>query len=136
MTREGVWNPNGEGEQPDIPGGTAKDHARQKRPVIAYAVLYHRLAGIARDHGYALALHGSMVADCDLIAVPWITDAAPADVLVEALTAACAGVLFADGAHWRRPHGRQSYVIHLGGGPYIDLSVMPTYATESPNEVN
>lgn len=25
----------------------------------------------------------------------------------------------------RKPHGRRVWVIHLGGGPYVDLSVMP-----------
>lgn len=121
-TREGVWNPNGEGEQPDIPGGNAKDHARAKQPVIAYACLYPKLAAVAREHGYALAMHGSLVADCDLIAVPWVENAAPGDDLARALAAAAPGHLILD-TYTARPGGVRKHVIHLGGGPYIDLAV-------------
>jgi hypothetical protein len=40
-----------------------------------YACLYHGLCDIARKHGYALAIHGTVTSDLDIIAVPW-TDAA------------------------------------------------------------
>ena len=36
-----------------------------------YAALYPELAEVARSHGYALAVHGSLARDFDLIAVPW-----------------------------------------------------------------
>lgn len=121
-TREGVWNPNGEGEQPDIPGGNAKDHARAKQPVVAYACLYPKLAAVAREHGYALAMHGSLVADCDLIAVPWVENAASGDDLARALAVAAPGHLILD-TYAARPGGVRKHVIHLGGGPYIDLAV-------------
>lgn len=126
MTREGVWNPNGEGEQPDVPGGVAKDHARAKQPVIAYACLYQRLALLAREHGYALAMHGSMTADCDLIAVPWTHEASSEDVLLEAFAVAAPGYLLRDDWPGERPAGVRKHIIHLGGGPYLDLAVVPT----------
>ena len=126
--REGVWNPNGEGEQPFVPGGIAKDHARAKQPVIAYACLYPRLAAVAREHGYALAMHGSLVADCDLIAVPWVNDAARGDDLAAALARRCGGWLVLDSWPERRPAGIRKHVIHLGGGPYLDLAVIPASA--------
>lgn len=119
---EGVWNPNGEGEQPFVPGGNAKDQARSKQPVIAYACMYPKLAAIAREHGYALAMHGSLVADCDLIAVPWIEDAKPHDELAQALSKRVGGYLILD-TYENRPAGVRKHVIHLGGGPYIDLAV-------------
>lgn len=36
-----------------------------------YACLYPELAKIFINNGYALAVHGSLVNDFDLIAVPW-----------------------------------------------------------------
>lgn len=40
-----------------------------------YGCLYHGLCDIARKHGYALAIHGSVTTDLDLIAVPWTNEA-------------------------------------------------------------
>lgn len=123
--REGVWNPNGEGEQPFVPGGNAKDEARAKQPVIAYACLYPKLAAIAREHGYALAMHGSLVADCDLIAVAWVAEAASHDTLAAALAKRAGGYLILDQWTEPRPAGVRKHIIHLGGGPYLDLAVVP-----------
>lgn len=113
---------------PDVPGGVAKEHARQKQPAVAYACLYQRLAQVARDHGYALAMHGSLVADLDLVAVPWIFDAVSDVELATALAAAAPGTLHQDGWTDVRPGGVRKHIIHLGGGPYLDLCVTPREA--------
>lgn len=51
----------------------------------AYAALVPLFAAVARPLGYAIAVHGSMRRDLDLVAVPWTDDAAPAENLVEAI---------------------------------------------------
>jgi len=50
-----------------------------------YACLYHGLCDIARKHGYALAIHGTVSRDLDLIAVPWTAEAVPAEDLRDVL---------------------------------------------------
>jgi len=40
-------------------------------PVYA-AALYPELAAVFRAHGYALAVHGSLQRDFDLVAIPWV----------------------------------------------------------------
>lgn len=107
------------------------------------------LREVARAHGYALALHGSVERDIDLIAVPWVADARSPASLAEALRAKCEES--ARFAIWplrhegeqeggsadkpvRKPHGRLGYSILLAGGPYIDLSVMQPHVVGS-NEV-
>lgn len=78
----------------------------------------------AKEYGYALTLHGSFARDFDFVAVPWTEDAKPASVLVEAVREAVGGhISNRDGDE--KPHGRRGWSIHLGAGPYIDLSVMP-----------
>ena len=57
-----------------------------------YAVYYAAMIPIATEHGYSLAIHGSMIRDCDLIAVPWIEDASSAVDLILALKEAINGV--------------------------------------------
>lgn len=118
------------------------------KPVVtlpaAFACIYAGLAEVARAHGYALAVHGTLARDFDLIAVAWTEDAKPAPVLVEAIRARVSGVVQPDGTpagRWNperqdfarcvvrqpepKPHGREAWTIHLGGGPFIDLSVIP-----------
>lgn len=90
----------------------------------------------ARTHGYALAVHGSLSRDIDLVAIPWTTDAVSSWDLAMAmvLTATKAkGRPVAYGTDERdsgldiprKPHGRVCWVIHLDNGVYIDLSIMP-----------
>lgn len=87
---------------------------------------------VAPRCGYALCEHGTKGRDLDLVAVPWTDEAMSAEAFVKAL-----GDEF---THWgltwlhaaddyplprRLPHGRLCWPFHFGGGPYLDLSVMP-----------
>ncbi len=105
----------------------------------AYEKLIGPLREKARELGYALAVHGSLVRDIDLIAVPWISGAVQPYVLAEALRVVAAehgpcGVAFLDphergryflkGCPEGKPHGRLVWCFHLGGGPYLDISVI------------
>jgi hypothetical protein len=107
-----------------------------------YAVLYQSLREESFNHGYALALHGSLQKDLDVVAIPWTESAGDVEDLVRALCDKAGGLITPgskkrpDGS-WERveypvskPHGRLAYTIHLGGeGGYIDLSVMPKVKT-------
>jgi hypothetical protein len=77
----------------------------------------------AKQCGYAIAIHGSVQRDIDLIAVPWIVEAQRPDILVDKVKEAANGKIHGD---WRlRPHGRLVRIIDLGDEVYIDLSIMP-----------
>lgn len=98
-----------------------------------YAQLMPKLREVARAKGYAIGLHGSMLRDLDLIAVPWVEEAASDRELVDAMAAAFDG--FVVGATrdkgWSaevghpRPHGRRTWNICFGGNPFVDVSVAP-----------
>lgn len=104
---------------------------------VCYTVLYPKLVEVAREQGYALAVHGSMVRDFDLIAVPWSDTACDALTLVLAIKGVVRGIfshedfddLVPDGNPSVKPHGRRAWSIHFTNagchGPYIDISVMP-----------
>lgn len=101
----------------------------------AYACIYHGLAEVARKHGYALAIHGSVLTDLDLIAVPWTDDAMSPITVMEAIKehcGLCAVNLDAFGKEdhcpERKPHGRLAWKFHLHAGGSVDLSVLPRYA--------
>lgn len=111
----------------------------------AYVALYPMMVQIARDYGYALAVHGSLHRDFDLVAIPWIEEAADPLTLFKALrqvtTEPAGGDSEEDDKHWpngavtEKPHGRRAYTLHftnMGGfGAYIDLSVMPRCQTST-----
>lgn len=92
------------------------------------------LREVAQQYGYALAVHGSLQRDIDLIAVPWRDDPIDADSLVSALHRVCNAVY---GCTLKeptsKPQGRRAWVILFPGfdAMYIDLSVMPRIEKQS-----
>lgn len=103
----------------------------------AYVAIYPMLQQIARRHGYALAVHGSLHRDFDLIAVPWIEESSSPLTLIKALKKATRTVthheeadhLVTDCKPTVKPHGRIAYSLHVTNsgmyGGYLDISVMP-----------
>lgn len=89
-----------------------------------YCALYPQLAEIARSHGYALAVHGTLARDMDLTCIPWTESPAdPADV-VKTITSTFA--LKTVGEPDTTHHGRERWTISIGFGEcFIDLSFMP-----------
>lgn len=87
--------------------------------------MYKELCEVARKHGYAMAVHGSLIRDFDIVCIPWAEIVSTPDKVIKAL-----------GEEYRiervqeptqKNHGRVAYVIHFAFGDcYIDLSFMPT----------
>lgn len=93
----------------------------------AYCRIIDAVRAAAERCGYAIAVHGSVARDIDLIAAPWTDSAVSAGELALCIAGVSSGFIDAEDAKApiRKPHGRLCWRIHLGGGPYIDLSVMP-----------
>lgn len=94
---------------------------------VMYTTYFGILTKAANKLGFALAIHGSMGRDFDLIAVPW-TESAGTDIqLIEAFVEKI--------GHWgepentwdgpeHKPHGRRAYSISVGAGLYLDVSIV------------
>ena len=105
-------------------------------------ILQKPLRHVARRCGYALAVHGSLGYDIDLIAVPWRDSAVGADHLVEEIRTAAEKIIgiclirACDKGRLpeRKPRGRLAWSLYLVPdnpeflGPYLDLSVFPPIA--------
>jgi len=89
------------------------------------AGLYPKLAEVFRSHGYALAVHGSLANDFDLIAVPWVENAShPQQVAEECNTKFAAKFSVVDSV--ARPHGRIAYKLNLSFADCaLDVSFTP-----------
>jgi hypothetical protein len=107
------------------------------RPAAAYAAIYPILVEAVRPLGYALTLHGSMNRDMDLVAVPWVEDAAKPELVAETIREQLDGFTGWDNEPGKlRPHGRRGWLIWfngtkdvpLGGGACVDLSIMPRHS--------
>lgn len=90
----------------------------------------------ARALGYAIAVHGSLERDLDLVAIPWTDEAEdPLDLVkaVQAEITAQIGECYRSCDVDHKPHGRLAWWLHFqnavstcnGAYPFVDLSVMP-----------
>lgn len=92
----------------------------------AIGVLY-TIRKLAHLRGYAVAVHGSLAKDMDLVAIPWTDKACSAEELVAAVIEATrASDLPQCKNPGIKPHGRKVWTLNLlGFGMYIDFGVMP-----------
>ncbi len=92
-----------------------------------YATIYPVMMEVAKSLGYALALHGTLNRDMDVIAVAWTDDAVSAEELAAALSERLGAFIGLEGPNetpHRKPRGRVAWSLPLTGGAYIDLSVI------------
>lgn len=107
-----------------------------KDPTYApmYCALYPKLATIARSHGYALAVHGTLARDMDLICIPWVAQPSPPQTVVDQITREFH--IREVGAPDTTVHGRERFTITVGFGEcFIDLSFMPRIEGRADYEV-
>lgn len=94
------------------------------------AAMYPELAEIAQAFGYALAVHGSLARDLDLIAIPWTENAGEPAQVIDAVLSKFAVTLVGDIG--KKPHGRIAYTLSCGWGHCaIDLQFMPKQLIET-----
>ena len=95
-------------------------------PIYA-ACLYPELAEMFRTKGWALAVHGSLARDFDLVAVPWHNDPVDPQRCVE--DACHYFALKQVGPPVTKLHDRKVFTLALSFGKcFLDLSFMPPIA--------
>lgn len=89
-----------------------------------YCCIYPEIAEIARSHGYALAIHGTLARDFDLICVPWVDLPSDPEAVVSALTSKYRFKQIGEPS--LKPHGRLVYTLAFSFGEcFMDLGFMP-----------
>lgn len=108
-----------------------KDASKRARKKF-FLSIFPDMQKVARESGYALAYHGSLTRDFDLIAVPWRPRAVAPVTLAQRLhSAATQLVQPRPKLIKKRPHGRVCYVLYVGTYAYLDLSVTPQLPPKS-----
>jgi len=119
------------------------------KPTAFYGCIYNMVQDIGLANGYAIAIHGSLARDLDLIAVPWTEEAIDEFDLVKLIAKTLGGVCRNENGYvigmkndelfgkdyTEKPFGRKAYRIYLGDDYvgkrgesilyYIDLSITP-----------
>lgn len=110
---------------------------KQATRAPVYVVLFTGLSDVARKHGYALTAHGSMQTDMDVVAIPWTDEAVSAEELVEkyldylkVFSMLVEGEVKVFGPE-QKPHGRIAWMLSLGYGAQLDISIMPRASAEN-----
>jgi hypothetical protein len=89
-----------------------------------YCAMYPKLAEITRQHGYALAVHGTLARDMDLTCIPWTEAPSDPKDVVKAITEEF--YIRTVGEPDTTLHGRERWTVSMGFGEcFIDLSFMP-----------
>ena len=102
------------------------DLSKKQKPSYApvYCALYPQFAMVARWHGYALAVHGSVSRDFDVVCIPWEKDAKDPQEVVDYLVRDFDVMQI--GEPEAKEHGRVAYTLSIGFGECaVDLSFMP-----------
>lgn len=105
-----------------------------------YELLIGPLRHVAERCGYALAVHGSLAYDIDLVAIPWrpVSPIDPASLAehIRQTAEVIIGMAFVSEGDknqpTKKPWGRLAWSFYLAPepGPYIDLSVIPHFEKE------
>ena len=102
-----------------------------------YAAIWEDIRRCAMDNGWAVALHGSLSSDIDIMAMPWTEEAIPFQSLVK-----CLSELFEDNmlsSQWVISYGEKPFrrivaTIPIYDDYYLDISTMSTPGiTEAPS---
>ena len=106
---------------------TKKEIASNGRSTF-YAAIWEDIRQAAWECGWAVALHGSLSRDMDIMAMPWVEDCTDEEVMIKTIIERCFGdsIISQCGLKIDRskPHGRVCYLIPIYNDVYLDISIM------------
>lgn len=119
-------------------GGLSTDATDPKMVAALARRIIRPLRERARTLGYAIAVHGSLERDIDLVAVPWTDAAVSPEILANSLRQVLEKLYPIHGEvparPGEKPHGRLCWSWWIRTWTYIDLSVFPPAEAEGEGE--
>ena len=91
---------------------------------VFYAAMWNDLRQAALDKGWALALHGSLANDMDIMAMPWVEDAAPVWDMILALKKCFDKPKEIDVTETDMPNNRRVFTLSIWADFYLDINVI------------
>ena len=92
-----------------------------------YACIWDDIRQCSMDCGWAVALHGSLNSDMDIMAMPWIEEASPFEELIKKISELFVGNYNAENffiTYNEKPHNRVVATIPIFADFYLDISTI------------
>ena len=92
-----------------------------------YAAMWDDIRQCAMDCGWAVALHGSLNSDMDIMAMPWVQEACTFETLIKEIVKLFDGNSLASTyriSYGDKPHGRVVATIPIWADFYLDISTI------------
>lgn len=92
-----------------------------------YAAMWDDIRQCAMDCGWAVALHGSLNSDMDIMAMPWVHEAIPFENLIQEIAKLFDGNCLSSNyriSYGEKAHGRAVATIPVWSDFYFDISAM------------
>lgn len=96
------------------------------RPAF-YAAMWEDIRQCAMDCGWAVAIHGSLGSDMDIMAMPWVQEAGTFENMIREIVKLFSGNSVAENyfiTYGEKPHGRIVATIPIWTDFYLDISTM------------
>jgi len=91
---------------------------------VFYAAMWNDFRQAALDKGWALALHGSLASDMDIMAMPWVESAAPVWDMIFALKKCFDKPKEIDVTEAFMPNDRRVFTLSIWSDFYLDINVI------------
>lgn len=91
---------------------------------VFYASMWEDLRSSALDKGWALALHGSLANDMDIMAMPWIESASEPKEMIEALKACFSESDMITEEYKNLPNNRKVFTLIIWADFYLDINII------------
>jgi len=103
----------------------SREHVVTNGRAAFYACIWDDLRNAAMNCGWALALHGSLKSDMDIMAMPWVENAKPVEEMIEALAECFTdNMLINTKPNYGKPNGRVVYTLSIWADFYLDISII------------
>lgn len=103
------------------------EHITTNGKAAFYAAIWPDLREAALKCGWALALHGSLSNDMDIMAMPWTEEATGVEEMIKALSDCFTGNPFKDGhsvPFHEKPNNRVVYTMSIWADFYLDINII------------
>lgn len=102
----------------------SREHVVTNGRAAFYACMWDDLRQAALDEGWALALHGSLANDMDIMAMPWTENASPVWVMISALKHCFDNPKEIKITEADMPNNRKVFALSIWGDFYLDINVI------------
>lgn len=91
---------------------------------VFYAAIWNDLRQAAFNKGWALALHGSLANDMDIMAMPWTEKASTDSEMIEELKKCFTDCNLIDITISEKPNNRKVFTLSIWADFYLDINVI------------